>query len=135
MKLISTYKMNRSKKIITLSLAIVLGFILGFFASGRLAKNRMKRVHHRMESPDAENEFLAKKLQLSNEQLKDITPILDSMLPLQIELRHLHRQQMNKERKAMFEEIKPFLNEDQLKNLRRLRKRKHGPGMPPPPRR
>ncbi|MGB0851578.1 MAG: hypothetical protein ACPGTP_10030 [Bacteroidia bacterium] len=126
--------MNRTKKIITVSLAIIMGFILGFFVSGRLVKNRMKHVHNRMESPDAEHQFLARKLQLSNEQLKDITPILDSMLPIQVELRHRHRQQMKNERKAMFEEIKPYLSEDQLAKMRELRNRKRGPGIPPPPR-
>ena len=109
-----------------------MGFVLGFFLSGRLARGRMSKVHKRMENSHAEQEFLAQRLELTSEQISEFKPLFDSMLPLQNNLRKTHRTEMRKERNAMFSELRIHLTKDQKKLLRGLRNGPKGQRPPPP---
>lgn len=128
--------MKKRNTIIALICTLVIGLILGFFTAGRLAKNRMDKVRKRMERPRAEQEFIYEQLSITDEQKTLIKPILDSMLPIQMELRRTHRQEMIKERKAMFQAIMPHLTPAQIKEHKRLQanRPKNMEHRPPPPR-
>ncbi len=113
--------MNR-KTIITIALTIVFGFVLGFFTSGRLAHKRMGKIKHALKNPQIEREIIAKRLDLSNDQKQVIEPVLDSMIPIQMELRTKHMKEMDFERAKMFNIIKPHLTEKQLQRVERMKK-------------
>ncbi len=126
--------MNKKNTIIALISTLLIGFIFGFFLSGRLAKSRMDKVRNRMEQPNAEQQFLSRKLNLTTEQQKVIIPLLDSMLPIQNRLRKKHKKEMIGERNSMFQELKKNLTEDQKLALDKMQKRRKK-NRPPHPRR
>jgi uncharacterized protein YneF (UPF0154 family) len=115
--------MNKRKTIITILSTLLIGLIIGFFLSGRLTHNRMKHRHAMMTKPGAEQKMLIKQLQLNAEQITQISPILDTMISSQIEMRKFHRNEMNKARKDMFKKMKPHLNTKQLQRLEEIQHR------------
>ena len=126
--------MNRRKIVLTLIATLLIGFMLGFFTSGRLVN---KRIHHKrlmMTQPDAEKEMLITSLKLSDEQVVQISPTLDSALAVQIKMREQDHQDMRKSRRAMMDEVKALLTVEQLKLFRdlELRRQKNGPRGPGP---
>ena len=116
--------MKNRNIIIAIICTLIMGFVLGFFLSGRLARNRMEKVRARMESPKAERMFLSKKLDLTKEQEESIRPLMDSMLTRQSQLRDEHHAEMRKIRKSMFNEIRKELNPKQLKKLEKMNSRR-----------
>jgi Spy/CpxP family protein refolding chaperone len=122
--------MNKRNLILTVLGTLLLGFVFGFFTSGRITHARMARQHKFMKSPIAEKKHLAKILNLTDKQVQQISPILDTMLPKRIELFKTHRGQMDALRDSMFTSIAPFLEPTQLNEVAK-RKRHRGPGRPP----
>ncbi|MFT5055388.1 MAG: Spy/CpxP family protein refolding chaperone [Pseudoalteromonas distincta] len=121
--------MKKRSLIFTVLSTLLLGFVLGFFSSGRMTHARMARQHKFMKSPIAQKNHLAKKLDLTDKQMQQISPILETMLPKQIELFKTHRGQMDALRDSMFTSITPFLDATQLAELNKM-KRRTGPGGP-----
>ena len=122
--------MNKRNLILTVLSTLLLGFVLGFFSSGRMTHARMARQHKFMRSPIAEKNHLVKRLDLTAKQIKQISPILDVMLPKQTELFKIHRGQMDALRDSMFTSITPFLDAIQQEEVTKM-KRSTGPGRPP----
>tara|TARA_B110000977_G_C10826073_1_gene396185 strand:+ start:185 stop:553 length:369 start_codon:yes stop_codon:yes gene_type:complete len=121
--------MNKRNLILTVLSTLLLGFVLGFFTSGRMTHARMARQHKFMTSPIAEKNHLVKRLDLTDKQIKKISPILDVMLPKQTELFKIHKSQMDALRDSMFTSITPFLNAKQIDEVNKM-KRRRGPGRP-----
>lgn len=123
---------NRNTQIAIIC-TLLIGFVLGFFVSGRLARNRMEKVRTRMESPKAERMFLSKKLGLSQKQEESFKLFMDSMFLQQSQLRHNHHTEMRRIRKSMFDVMKKELNPKQLKKLEKMNsRRERRPNGPPP---
>jgi Spy/CpxP family protein refolding chaperone len=122
--------MKKRSLIFTVLSTLLLGFVLGFFTSGRMTHARMARQHKFMKSPIAQKNHLAKKLDLTDKQMQQISPILETMLPKQIELFKTHRGQMDALRDSMFTSITPFLDAIQQEEVTKM-KRRNGPGRPP----
>ncbi|PCJ63174.1 MAG: hypothetical protein COA58_16420 [Bacteroidetes bacterium] len=114
--------MNK-KVILTIIGTLIIGLIIGFFLSGRLTQNRLMHRRAMMHQPGAEKQVLIKRLNLDDKQIEQISPILDSMIPSQIELRKAHRIEMHATRSVMFDKIRPLLNSKQTKQLDRMRSR------------
>lgn len=112
----------KTKTILVITSTLILGFILGFFTSGRLAHQRMKHFRDMMDKPMQEKMHLMKRLELTDEQVKQIEPILDSMIPIQQKLRAQHKLEMDASRKQMFEKMKPVLNKVQLMKIERMQR-------------
>ena len=119
--------MNKRNLILTVLSTLLLGFVLGFFTSGRMTHARTARQHKFMRSPIAEKNHLAKRLDLTDKQMQQISPILDVMLPKQTELFKIHRGQMDALRDSMFTSITPFLDAIQQEEVTKI-KRRNGPG-------
>jgi|TARA_B110000977_G_scaffold105761_1_gene137917 hypothetical protein len=122
--------MNKRNLILTVLSTLLLGFVLGFFSSGRMTHARMARHFKFIKSPIAEKNHLVKRLDLTAKQIKQISPILDVMLPKQTELFKIHRGQMDALRDSMFTSITPFLDAIQQEEVTKM-KRSTGPGRPP----
>ena len=90
----------------------------------------MARHFKFIKSPIAEKNHLVKRLDLTAKQIKQISPILDVMLPKQTELFKIHRGQMDALRDSMFTSITPFLDAIQQEEVTKM-KRSTGPGRPP----
>jgi len=127
--------MNNKKLVLTIFATLAGGFIIGFFTSGRLAHRRMDKLRNMMYEPKAEQRHFIKKLQLSDEQIAQISPIMDTMVPNQMKLRKKHRKEMDAERIAMFDEIKKYLNDEQNETLTRMKSRMSQRPAGPPRRR
>jgi Spy/CpxP family protein refolding chaperone len=121
--------MKKRSLIFTVLSTLLLGFVLGFFTSGRMTHARIARQHKFMKSPIAEKNHLANRLDLTDKQMQQVSPILDTMMPKQIELFKNHRGQMDALRDSMFTSITPFLDATQLAELNKM-KRRPGPGGP-----
>ena len=121
--------MNKRNLILTVLSTLLLGFVLGFFSSGRMTHARMARQHKFMRSPIAEKNHLVKRLDLTAKQIKQTSPILVVMLPKQTELFKIHRGQMDALRDSMFTSITPFLNATQKDKVNKM-KRYRGPQRP-----
>ena len=121
--------MNKRNLILTVLSTLLLGFVLGFFTSGRMTHARMSRQHKFMKSPITEKNHLAKRLHLTDKQIKQTSPILDVVLPKQTELFKIHRGQMDALRDSMFTSITPFLDATQIDEVNKM-KRRRGPGRP-----
>ncbi len=115
--------MNNKKLVLTLFATLACGFIIGFFTSGRLAHRRMDKLRNMMHESKAVQRHFIKKLQLSDEQIAQILPIMDTMVPNQMKLRKKHRKEMDAERIAMFDEIKKYLDYEQNKTLTLMKSR------------
>jgi uncharacterized protein YneF (UPF0154 family) len=113
------------KSILTLTLTLLLGFVVGFFISGRMAKKRIRHMYEMTNNPQAEGHHLSKRLKLTEDQLESIQPILDSMLPVHRTLRHAHRKEMDSARNIMFQSILPYLTEDQIEKVEKMKKHRH----------
>ena len=122
--------MNKGNLILTVLSTLLLGFVLGFFTSGRMTQARMARHFKFIKSPIAEKNHLVKRLDLTAKQIKQTSPILDVMLPKQTELFKIHRGQMDALRDSMFTSITPFLDAIQQEEVTKM-KRSTGPGRPP----
>ena len=122
--------MNKRNLILTVLSTLLLGFVLGFFSSGRMTHARMARHFKFIKSPIAEKNHLVKRLDLTAKQIKQTSPILDVMLPKQTELFKIHRGQMDALRDSMFTSITPFLDAIQQEEVTKM-KRSTGPGRPP----
>ncbi|MBT8327291.1 MAG: hypothetical protein KJP21_06175 [Bacteroidia bacterium] len=114
----------KKKTIITLILTLLLGSVIGFFISGRLAHNRMKHIGKVMDNPKLEQQFLEKRFKLSKEQMVKIEPILDSMLPIQNQIRKNHRLEMDSARNEMFNAISPYLTDSQRNRIAKMKNNK-----------
>ena len=119
--------MNKRNLILTVLSTLLLGFVLGFFSSGRMTHARMARHFKFIKSPIAEKNHLVKRLDLTAKQIKQTSPILDVMLPKQTELFKIHRGQMDALRDSMFTSITPFLDAIQQEEVTKI-KRRNGPG-------
>jgi len=108
------------KSILAISLLVILGFVLGFFTAGRLAHHRIEHFRDMMNKPNQEKEHIVKRLELTNDQVTLIQPVLDSMLPQMHALRKNHTIQMDSLRKEMFDKIRPNLTPVQLKKVDRM---------------
>lgn len=122
--------MKKKNLILTVVSTLLLGLVIGFFTSGRMAHARMNRMHIEINSPNAVKQHLVKNLQLTEEQLTQISPILDTMLPAQIAMRQSHRKEMDALRDSMFAAISPVLSTAQLQEVAKMKERK-GPPRPP----
>ena len=121
--------MNKRNLILTVLSTLLLGFVLGFFSSGRMTHARMARHFKFIKSPIAEKNHLVKRLDLTAKQIKQTSPILDVMLPKQTELFKIHRGQMDALRDSMFTSITPFLKATQKDKVNKM-KRYRGPQRP-----
>lgn len=123
--------MNKStiKRLGYFTLTLVLGFVIGFFVNRQLTHKRLNHLRKNINKPGQEMKMLAKRLELTEEQLKEVRPILREHLPKQLILRKEHRQEMDSLRSLMFSEIRPFLNPNQKEKLERI---KHRPPPHPP---
>lgn len=117
---------------------LVLGGIIGFFAAGRITKNRIhKKVE--MQQPPKFKSRLEEKLALTPEQQEQF----DSVFMAHMDRMKALDQDMFAHRKAeinqLFKELKKDLNEQQVKTIEkfesRFKSRKHRQKPPPPPRR
>lgn len=81
-------------------------------------------MHQNMNKPKFEESYLARKLELSAEQIDSIQPILDSMLPTQSRMRRLHHEELKIERNKMYMLISPYLTDDQRQKLDKIKQ--HG---------
>lgn len=112
----------KTRTILIIALTLIIGFIIGFFTSGRIARQRMKHFRDMMDKPKQEEMHLMKRLELTTEQEKEIRPILDTMLPAQAQLRKQHKTQMDSARTVMFNQLKPLLNDAQIKKVERIQR-------------
>ncbi len=122
--------MNKRNLILTVLGTLLLGFVLGFFISGRMTYASMAHKHKVMNSPIAEKERLANRLDFTATQTQLIYPILDTLLPQQIQLFKIHRGQMDALRDSMFTAIAPLLDASQLKEVNKMKKRRRPNGPP-----
>lgn len=111
--------MSIKNTIIVLSV-FILGGVSGFILSGRIAHKRMKNIHHELGRKD----HWIHRMEISDEQLDEIEPILEKHLPAQKEEMQKFRRRMDSMRTEMFDEIKPHLNEEQLRRLKRRHHRR-----------
>ena len=121
--------MNKGNLILTVLSTLLLGFVLGFFTSGRMTQARMALHFKFIKSPIAEKNHLVKRLDLTAKKIKQTSPILDVMLPKQTELFKIHRGQMDALRDSMFTSITPFLNATQKEKVNKMRQYR-GPQRP-----
>lgn len=112
----------KTKTILIIALTLIIGFIIGFFTSGRIARQRMKHFRDMMDKPKQETLHLMRRLDLTSDQENQIRPILDSMLPIQAQLRKEHKTQMDSARAIMFNQLKPLLNDAQIKKVERIQR-------------
>lgn len=114
--------------IITLLIGLIAGGAIGFYTAGRVAKQRIDRMRKVAHEPGAEQRWLMNKLKISEEQEEAIKPILEKELPKQRKIIKEHRIELDSMREAMFKELEPLLNQEQVSTLERMKarsKRRH----------
>ena len=98
---------------------LLIGFIIGFLVSGRLAKKRI----HKMRSDFSEQGFnrkVMKALDPTPEQMEQLRPIVKKHAKMQKEMMSLMRASQDSLFNQFRVDVLPYLTEEQVKKLDRM---------------
>lgn len=104
------------------TITLLLGFIIGFYVNRQLTHQRLNHLRKSFNKPGMEMKMLAKSLKLTPEQVEEMRPILRKHLPVQLSTRKRHKSEMDSLRTAMFNDIQPYLTNQQLEKVERIKK-------------
>jgi len=117
------------KAYLFLLITLILGIILGVAVENLLEMRRFNKMTERMHEPVSFRDGISQRLQLSEEQLDSLQPILD----FYAEKSQMHREEARityqAEIDSMFVKMMPYLNEEQVKIVEEIMK-DDGPDKP-----
>jgi len=112
--------------------AILLGFALGFFVSGRMTHHRMERIV-RMQQPHGMKERMMRIIQPTDDQVEKIETILDEHTETMDVLRKKNRVQLRTAHKELRDALHEVLTEEQEERLQKAHRKMFRSHRPPPP--
>lgn len=107
--------MKKFKPILALLSTLIVGFFLGFLVSGQMTKKKMDDFL-RWGTEEGFKEIMIEDLQPSEDQKKDLDPILEKYAIMNGELHNEWKKQHGELMRAMSEEMKPYLTQEQIDN-------------------
>jgi len=127
------------KSILIIATTLVIGFIIGFLTNGFFTRQKFEHFV-RQGSHDAFKFRMMEIIQPDQNQVKDIEPILEKYARQANESIEVSKDKMKNLHQELLDELKPYLNNNQLHRLdranerfREVWERPHGPN--PSPRR
>lgn len=107
----------KSKPYLILLLTLVLGIAIGFLGSGMLVRNKIKNLRN-MQTREGISHSLERSLDLKEEQIPLVRPVLEEYALRMRDLFQAHRVERRDEIERLFEALEPILDEGQLQQLR-----------------
>lgn len=98
---------------------LLIGFVIGFLVSGRMIKSKVDDMRS-YYTPTGFNHHIVRVLHPTDEQLETIKPILLKYAELNEEMMWECKQSQRQLFLEMNEELKPWLDDDQINRLKRL---------------
>lgn len=117
--------------IITIS-AILLGFALGFFVSGRMTHGRMEHIV-KMQQPEGMKKRMMRIIQPTKDQVEKIEGILDEHTNTVDVLRKKNRAQLRSAHQELRDALHEVLTEEQELRLQKAHRKMFRSHRPPPP--
>lgn len=108
--------MKKFRAILSLLFALVLGILIGFFISQELVRHKVKDVES-LSSYESFKSRLYVIIEPSEEQIKDIEPVIKIFSKKMEEAKRRFRSEYGKIIQEFHKELKPYLNEDQIEKL------------------
>jgi uncharacterized protein YneF (UPF0154 family) len=109
----------KTKNTVIIVATLLTGMIIGFFISGQLTRHRIKKMRHRIENPEAREQHLMNKLDLTAEKEEQVRGILDWHFN---ETQPIHREfkrEMHTKRKELRDTLSTVLTPQEMKKMRR----------------
>ena len=122
----------KTKTTLIIVATLIVGFVLGFLSHGYFVKSRFDRFRE-LKRPGMMKNFISERLDLTDEQIIDIEPILEKYESTFREKAMKARENLMSTMKQFNDEIKPYLTESQIEKLEKDR-RAFRRGFPPGPR-
>ena len=112
----------KTKSILIIIATLIIGFTIGFLTNGQLTRYKFNRFV-KQGSYDAFKFRMMDVVMPDIDQAKDIEPILDKYAQNASETLEESKENMKKLHKELLEELKPYLNKEQLQRLDRAHNR------------
>lgn len=103
---------------------LLIGFVIGFLANGRLVKSRIDKMQNFYTEKGANQAFI-RVLDPTPEQMEKIRPILQRYAQQNRELLTNHRIEQQAFFLELEDELRPFLTQEQMERLEDLKGRWH----------
>jgi len=113
------------KPILMFAIILVIGFVIGFLVSGQITRRKHKAFIEQRTHEGYKKRFYYM-LELDQEQMKKIDPVLDKYADNNQLLVRSFREKLGAQRDSLKDEIKAFLTDEQLEKLQSLRPRRNG---------
>lgn len=113
---------NKQKYTFTLLAVLIIGMILGFLINGRLVHRRVDRLQEYFTERGFGREFMMV-LNPTPEQMEKIRPILRDYALKNHQNMAQYREGQAQLMKNLQKDLKPYLNQDQIRRLSELRNR------------
>jgi cell division protein FtsN len=113
------------KAILTIVISLLIGFVLGYLASGQVMKQEMKKRH----SHSYHEMFVFKTLEVirpSESQKDTLMPIIEAYAEKTLSLKNKVSIEFDSLMRQMSLELKPYVSEDQFKKLEENAERMKG---------
>lgn len=110
------------KSILIIAGTLIIGFIIGFLTNGFLTRQKFESFV-RQGSHDAFKYRMMEIIHPDESQVKDIEPILEKFAEEAHDNIEASKQQMKELHEALMDDLKPYLNRDQLERLERANER------------
>lgn len=117
----------KTKSAIIIIATFILGLALGLVSSQHLIRKRLEPLRHVEEGPRI-GMWLERSIQPTDKQREAIKEITGKYRRRMIELRKEHQRDNRKILDSLMGEIKPLLNEDQIKRFERLKRHQDAGG-------
>lgn len=108
--------MKNIRAILSLVFTLSLGILIGFFASQQLVRHSVKDVES-LSSYESFRSRLYSIIVPSEEQIEDIEPLIEEFLKNMNEVKKRFRSEYGKVIQKFHNELKPYLNEEQIEKL------------------
>ena len=112
----------KTKAILTILLALIVGFVLGFLIEGQIIKKERNKWHNVSYAEMFEKRVLHI-IEPTNDQKTVIIPIINSYSVRMTELRAKTSKEFGELRSQMNNELQPFISAEQFKRLLESRNR------------
>ena len=127
----------KTKSIIIILATLIIGFFIGFLTNGQITRYKLNRFVSQ-GSYDAFKFRMMDVIRPDMDQIKDIEPILDKYAQKAHETLEISKENMKELHENLLEDLKPYLNEEQIERLdrtqnryKRVWERRRGKGPPP----
>lgn len=113
----------KTKTTVILVATLLIGIVLGSLGTGYFVRKKVKNMSRRFRNPDRFKHHLIERLNVNEEQLAIVEPMIEAHFKKRRDLRRRHFVDLIKMEEDFQKKLAEHLNNDQMEYLRRRLKR------------